>query len=168
MNLVASRAGVIAIVLALGLCPAIAADPIGTWLTAEGESRIGIAPCEDALCGTILQLRDPIDPRTGRAKTDRNNPDPTRRDQPMLGLQILLPMRPGAKPQTWEGNIYNALNGNIYHGRITLVEANTLKVEGCVLGGLICGSSTWTRVADAPSAKPTPTAKPAPPAPRRP
>ena len=34
---------------------ALAADPSGTWLTQGGNSRIKIADCGGALCGTIIQ-----------------------------------------------------------------------------------------------------------------
>ena len=31
-----------------------------------------------------------------------------------------------------------------------MVNDNTLRVEGCVMGGIFCGGQRWTRVASAP------------------
>ena len=40
---------------------AFAADPNGTWLTEPGTSRIHIASCGGALCGSIVWLKEPND-----------------------------------------------------------------------------------------------------------
>jgi uncharacterized protein (DUF2147 family) len=45
----------------------------------------------------------------------------------------------------WTGQIYNAKDGKTYSGSMTVQGASALKLEGCVLGGLICRSETWTR-----------------------
>ena len=36
-----------------------AADPAGVWLTQGGNSRIRVADCGGALCGTIIWLKEP-------------------------------------------------------------------------------------------------------------
>ena len=65
------RAGLIAMLV--GLSGAAAADPLGTWQTENGRSRIRIAACPEGLCGTIVWLKEPNDPETGKPKTDKNN-----------------------------------------------------------------------------------------------
>jgi uncharacterized protein (DUF2147 family) len=60
------RASLIAAVLAGGVNAA--ADPVGTWQTENGRSRVKIVPCGDALCGTIVWLKDPNDPETGKPR----------------------------------------------------------------------------------------------------
>src|SRR5687767_16019665 len=42
-----------ALLMVTGTGTALAADPMGTWLTQGGNSRIRIADCGGALCGTI-------------------------------------------------------------------------------------------------------------------
>jgi len=32
-----------------------------------------------------------------------------------------------------------------YSGNLILQDANTIKLEGCAMGGLICKAVTWTR-----------------------
>ena len=53
-----------ALLVLAGCCGgALAADPSGTWLTQGGNSRVRIADCGGALCGTIVWLNIyPLDP----------------------------------------------------------------------------------------------------------
>src|SRR5262249_31748974 len=124
--------------------PTLAADPLGNWHTQSGEATVRIANCGAELCGTIVALKEPNDPATGRPKTDKNNPDAAKRSRPMIGVQIVLGMKP-AGANKWNGQVYNAEDGKTYSGSITLQSATSLKLEGCALGGIICKSQTWTR-----------------------
>jgi uncharacterized protein (DUF2147 family) len=131
----------LALILAMA-APANAADPKGLWLTAEGDAKIRIVDCGGALCGTIAWLKQEFDTDTGKPPLDKQNPDASKRKRPLLGIMILLGMRPNG-PDKWSGSIYNADDGNIYQGNIAPVGATTLKVEGCALG--TCQAETWTR-----------------------
>jgi len=124
--------------------PASAGDPRGNWTTDDGKAKVAIVSCGGALCGNIVALSEPNDPATGKPKTDRNNPDAARRTRPMLGVQIVIDMKPDSADK-WKGQVYNAEDGKTYSGSITLVDAKTLTLQGCALGGLICKSRTWAR-----------------------
>ena len=45
----------------------------------------------------------------------------------------------------WEGQVYNAKDGQIYSSTIKPVGTDQLEIQGCVLG-FLCGGETWTRV----------------------
>ena len=124
--------------------PALAADPTGTWLTQTGGSRIRIADCGGALCGTIIWLKEPNDPDTGKPKTDKNNSDAAKRARPLLGVQIVLGMKP-AGADKWTGQVYNAEDGKTYSGNLTFTGGDSLQLQGCALGGLVCEAQTWTK-----------------------
>src|SRR6476659_4027300 len=79
-----------------GAQAAFAADSSGTWLTETGTSRVRIANCGGALCGTITWLKVPNDPDTGKPKTDKNNADESKRSRPLIGVAIVLCMKPCA------------------------------------------------------------------------
>ena len=128
--------GIALVLLALAGGPALAQAPTGEWLVANGKARIRIGPCGGALCGTISWLQAPAN--------DENNPDPAKRNRSLVGTQILLGMKP-AGPNRWEGEIYNAENGKIYTGSISITGPDVLRIEGCVLAGLLCGGENWTR-----------------------
>jgi uncharacterized protein (DUF2147 family) len=141
-----SRTAAIALLLAaIGFDAASAADPHGTWLTEGGKSRIKIADCGAALCGAIVWVKEPNDPDTGKPKTDKQNPDAAKRTRPLIGVTIVINMKPSGADK-WVGEVYNAEDGKTYSGNITMQSADALKLEGCALGGLICKGQVWTRV----------------------
>jgi uncharacterized protein (DUF2147 family) len=144
------KAWFLAAVLALVGGPALAADPAGNWLVKDQTAIIRIAPCADAFCGTIAWTSQP--------GLDENNPDPTKRDRPIVGTQILLGMKPagggtggtggasgtsGTGGNRWDGEIYNPENGKTYSGHIILLSPDLLRIEGCLL--IFCGGENWTR-----------------------
>jgi uncharacterized protein (DUF2147 family) len=134
-----------AIICLAAVTPACAADPHGNWLTENGRATVAIVDCGAALCGKIVALKEPIDPATGKPKTDSNNSDAAKRTRPLIGVQIVIDMKPDSAAGRWLGQVYNAEDGKTYKGSITLVDAKTLNLQGCALGGLICKTQTWTR-----------------------
>ena len=78
----------------MAIAPALAADAMGTWYTADKDSQVRITNCGGALCGALVWLKEPNDPATGRPKTDKNNADASKRNRPLLGVQIVFGMRP--------------------------------------------------------------------------
>lgn len=110
-------------------------SPVGDWLTENGEGRIRIQECGANLCGYIATVKDPNE-------KDSKNPDPTLRNRPMLGLPILIDMKP-TRANRWDGKIYNTRNGSTYTSHISLRNSGTLRVEGCLM--MFCGGQNWTR-----------------------
>jgi uncharacterized protein (DUF2147 family) len=121
-----------------------AADLTGTWLTEEGKATVRMADCGGALCGTIVALKEPNDPQTGKPKVDKNNVDAGKRGRPLVGVQIVTGLKADGANK-WSGQIYNPEDGKTYNVSMTLPSPNTVKVQGCILGGVICKTNTWTR-----------------------
>jgi uncharacterized protein (DUF2147 family) len=117
-----------------------APSPIGMWVAENGEGRVQIDSCGQALCGVVAAAYPDA--------TDVRNPDPKKRNRPLLGVPVLIDMKPTGK-ERWAGQVYSAKSGYTYAATITLKSADVLRVEGCVLGGLFCSGQTWTRVSDA-------------------
>lgn len=138
-----------AVTLALLCCPladaALAGDPAGTWLTESGKARVRVGDCGGAICGTIVWLKEPND-ENGKAKTDIRNADASKRSRPIIGTPIVLGMKPSGTPDKWTGQLYNAEDGKTYSGSLTLTGPGSIKLEGCVMGGLVCKAQRWTRV----------------------
>jgi uncharacterized protein (DUF2147 family) len=129
------------IVLASGfscLNPALAADPTGDWRVADGVANIRVAQCNGSMWGAVSWEKTP----GGR---DENNPDVSKKNRPTLGMAILIDMKKKAGADQWEGQVYNAKDGQLYSSSITPVGADQLEIKGCVLG-FLCGGETWTRV----------------------
>jgi uncharacterized protein (DUF2147 family) len=124
--------------------PAFAADPLGTWYTGDKDSQVRITNCGGALCGNLVWLKEPNDPATGRPKTDKNNADASKQSRSLIGVPIVLGMKPSGTPNQWSGSVYNASDGKTYSGSFTMIDANTAELKGCVLS-VLCKSQTWTR-----------------------
>jgi hypothetical protein len=77
---------------------------------------------------------------------DKNNPDASKQSRPTLGMPILIDMRKKPGVDQWEGQVYNAKDGQFYSSTITPHGPDQLEIQGCVLG-FLCGGETWTRVA---------------------
>src|SRR5215218_1983759 len=77
---------------------------------------------------------------------DKNNPDVSKQNRPTLGMAILIDMKKKPGADQWEGQVYNAKDGQSYSSTIKPVGSDQLEIQGCVLG-FLCGGETWTRVA---------------------
>jgi uncharacterized protein (DUF2147 family) len=117
--------------------PAFAEEATGTWLSQSGETRIRIAPCGAALRGMVVRQKTP--------SKDANNPDPSKQNRPVVGIQMISGMKQAAAGE-YEGQLYNFQDGKTYTGKLKVAGPGSLSLSGCVMGGIICRSQTWTRV----------------------
>ena len=118
--------------LSIGFAGAAFADPLeGTWRTApddNGDSGlIEVAPCGDALCGTLIRAFD-----ASGAERESDN----------IGRHIISETRPRGEG-AYRGKIYSPDRDKTYSSRLRL-SGDTLSVSGCVFG--ICrDGGTWRR-----------------------
>ncbi len=142
---IAAAVVVAAIGLALmAIAPALAADPFGTWLTEDKKGKVHIVNCGGALCGNLVWIQEPQDPETNKPKLDKHNVDASKQGRPLLGIPIVLNMKPNGADK-WEGQVYNAEDGSTYSGSFVMTGANSAQLKGCIMGGLLCKAQTWTR-----------------------
>jgi uncharacterized protein (DUF2147 family) len=129
---------ILALSLVMLAVPASAqpADPSGTYLSETGETRVRIARCGGAYCGTIISIQ-------GEAK-DVNNPDPKLKGSNLVGIQMISNIQPTAEGFT--GQLYNYKDGKTYSGKMSFAGGKAMQLSGCVFGGLICRSQTWAKV----------------------
>jgi uncharacterized protein (DUF2147 family) len=121
----------------------LAGAPEGTWLSQDGGTKVRLSDCGGKLCGTVVWLNEPIDPATGKPKTDMHNPDPSKRARPLIGLRVANGLAPSG-PNQWSGRIYNADDGRTYQASFEVQGESVAKVQGCVLK-VLCKRHTWTR-----------------------
>ncbi|MCK1738119.1 DUF2147 domain-containing protein [Bradyrhizobium sp. 138] len=120
------------------LTPALAADPTGDWRVADGVANIRVAQCNGSMWGAVSWEKQP----GGR---DENNPDASKKNRPTLGMATLIDMKKKPGADQWEGQVYNAKDGQLYSATITPAGSDQLEIKGCVMG-FLCGGETWTRV----------------------
>src|ERR1700733_9020251 len=127
------------ILLAIGLEPALAAAPTGDWRVADSVAHIRRAECNGSMWGVVAWEKI-------SGGHDSNNPDVSKQSRPTLGMPILIDMKKKPDADQWEGQVYNAKDGQSYSSTIRPVGSDQLEIRGCVLG-FLCGGETWTRVA---------------------
>ena len=119
-------------------------DILGVWLTTDGKAHIEIFQCGEQYCGKIVWLSEPLE--DGQPKRDKENPDDTLRNRPILGL-VLMRDFTYEGDATWSGGtVYDPESGDEYRGKMTLQDAKTLDLRGYVLLPLFGRTETWTRV----------------------
>jgi uncharacterized protein (DUF2147 family) len=114
-----------------------AADAVGVWLNPENGSNVEFYRCGEGLCARILKVTD------GQAM-DTNNPDPAKRNRPIVGLLIMEGAKQSAE-NAWSGMLYNRENGKSYTGTVTVKSKDALSLSGCVMA-VLCKTQTWTRL----------------------
>lgn len=118
--------------------PATAAVPVtGKWVTPEKDSVISIAPCGGKLCGRIDRI---LKHKPGAPAVDENNPNPSLRSRPILGMAILTGFADAGKK--WAGSIYDPRAGKTYRSELVKLANGNLQVKGCV--GIFCQTMIWT------------------------
>ena len=124
---------------------------LGEWVTEEGKSHIVISECEVGLCGNIIWIKEltyPADDEKGMAgktRIDRENPNSTLQNRPLIGLQFLSGFKVKNSNIWEEGKIYDPENGETYKCKMTLVDPNTLNVRGYIGFTWIGRTTVWTR-----------------------
>ncbi|MCU0554774.1 MAG: DUF2147 domain-containing protein [Syntrophales bacterium] len=134
---------------------AYAASPdviVGKWLNGKQTAHVETYKSGGKYHGKIVWLKEPVYPAddkkgmAGKQKVDRENPDASKRSQPILGLGILRDFT-FVKDGLWEnGMIYDPENGKDYKCKMTLESPDILNVRGYIGISLIGRTDTWTRV----------------------
>ena len=101
----------------------------GRWINPAKSVIIDIAPCAEAMCGTVAWAN-------AQAQQD------SRKNAPhLIGTQLLTDLQ--AKGSVWEGRLFVPDRNLHVEAKIQPQSATELKVSGCEIG--ICKSQLWTR-----------------------
>jgi uncharacterized protein (DUF2147 family) len=117
---------------------------MGTWYNSTRESRIEIYKCGDKYCGKIVWLKEP-NYEDGKPKIDKNNPDATLQNRPIMGLALMKDFTYDAKNVWEDGQIYDPQSGKTYSCKMTLTSKDQLEVRGYVGISLLGRTDVWTR-----------------------
>ena len=120
---------------------------LGTWLTGSGKGKVNIYKNGDVFFGKIVWLKNPTY-EDGKQKVDKNNPDESKRNSPLMGLNMLKEFKYDKNNKWINGKIYDPENGKEYSCTITLREEKLMDVRGYIGISLIGRTDTWFRVAD--------------------
>lgn len=113
--------------------PTLAVSPIGVWQNPKGTIRVRTRPCGEFLCGNIIWA-------SPRAMADARDAGVAS----LIGTELLSDYRRtgGAR---WTGQVYVPDQGRRFYSTIEQKGPNSLRISGCILGGLLCKRQDWTR-----------------------
>ena len=125
-----------------------AQDLVGIWSTKDDQSKIEIYKCGEKYCGKVVDLKEKVYPedheRAGQPKVDLNNKKKERRNDPIIGLNLMKGFK--FKGKLWEGGtIYDPDNGKTYKCQIKLPDNDTLEVRGYIGIPALGRTEVWTR-----------------------
>ncbi len=127
----------------------IVRDITGLWLTAQKGSIVEFVKSGDQYIGRVAWSKTARD-KAGRPLKDVKNPDKAKRNDPLVGSDMITGLKYNPKTDTYEGGkIYQAQTGRSYNCKVTLnKEKNVMKIIGGV--GFISKTLTWTRTTGIP------------------
>lgn len=119
--------------LSSGAHAATAGTPIGLWQNPKGTILVRTHSCGPLLCGDIVWagLKAITDARDAGVTT-------------LVGTELLSNYRASGKGR-WTGQVYVPDQGRRFASTIELKTPNSLRISGCILGGLICKHQEWAR-----------------------
>jgi uncharacterized protein (DUF2147 family) len=108
------------------------ADPaLGTWKTEVDDgayAHVKMQECGSNICGTIA--------RTFKDGSEYRSEN--------IGKMLVRNMEPQGNGR-YKGRVWRPSNNKVYIGKMD-VTGNSLKLRGCVAGGLICAKQTWSKI----------------------
>jgi uncharacterized protein (DUF2147 family) len=107
----------------------------GTWLNPKGTITVKTGDCRGRLCGWVSWASFEALQDAKESGVDK-----------LVGTELLQDYQSNA-PGKWSGTVYIPDLGHRFNSRITQLNANRLKISGCMLGGFICKSQIWHKVA---------------------
>ncbi|MEO1207207.1 MAG: DUF2147 domain-containing protein [Pseudomonadota bacterium] len=140
----------------MALSPNVAAQPntaesaapeVGIWYDDTGKGAVEIAPCGSQFCGHIVWLSDP-NHENGQPLKDVYNPEPTRRNQPICGLQVLGKLTRQSDGSLDSGWVYDPKVGKAYNAEVRTVGNSQLAVRGYLSLKLLGKTLMWQRAPD--------------------
>ena len=128
------RSEIASVVTILCVAAPAAAEPIGTWVNPSHTVEVVTRDCGKALCGWVTWSTADAALDAAAAGTSH-----------LIGTEVLLNYLPAAAAN-WRERVLVPDMGRTFDSMISHVDANNIRVSGCVLYGLACRSEIWTRV----------------------
>ncbi len=121
------------------------ATVFGLWLKADQGWVVETSPCGAKLCGKLVGFRQTRS--ASYIATDRQNPDPAKRDRSLCGLAVIGDFARSTKADgEWNnGWVYDTDTGKSYSGEIQLSDPNKIELRGYVLDPLFGHTLTLVR-----------------------
>lgn len=106
----------------------------GHWKNAKGSVVVRLAPCGNAICGTVVEASEHA------RETARNGGTPN-----LIGTRILSGLRPDGDG-AFKGQAFDPKRNIRAPATVRLISHDAIEVRGCAIWGMMCKEQRWTRV----------------------
>ena len=139
MHAVRSVGLAVALILSTASAAADADAVTGLWLNADKTGYLEVYEKDGKYFGQVAGATD------GDVKDDTENPDPAKRDQSLLGKDVLTGFEYVGDGKYENGEAYNPESGKTYSANMRLQDADHLKIRGYIGFSLLGQTETLTR-----------------------
>jgi uncharacterized protein (DUF2147 family) len=122
---------------ALAPLPAAAApgdEIVGMWHNGRNTMHIEVRHCGPSVCGRVAWANAEALADARRGGTPN-----------LIGTEIFRDFRQDASG-VWRGRVFVPDLNSTFSGTITIIDSNTIKGTGCLLGRILCKSKVLTRM----------------------
>jgi uncharacterized protein (DUF2147 family) len=106
----------------------------GVWRNSKDSVRIRTYQCGAGICGQVVQASAKAQADAARGGTRQ-----------LIGTQVFREFR-AAGAGSYRGKVFVPDLNRTFSGTLKLGDDHRLLGKGCILGGLICKTTAWTRV----------------------
>jgi len=99
-------------------------DIFGDWVRDDGAARVRVATCGANVCATNTWIKDPAGQKE------------------KVGDRLVFTIKP--EDDAWAGSAYDPQRNLSFSAKLKASGSNMM-TTGCVVGGLVCRSTQWTR-----------------------
>lgn len=118
----------------LASAPASAQAIEGKWTNPKRTVVVQVARCGAAYCGTVVQASEKAKAKARKGGTAN-----------LVGTQILTGLKPLGDGR-FRGRAFVPKRNAHATATVRQLGDDSMQVQGCILGGLLCDNERWTRV----------------------
>ena len=107
---------------------------VGKWSNPQNSVHVQSHHCGTSMCGTVVWANDKAQADARRGGTEA-----------LVGLQLFRDFRKD-KTGSWRGKVFVPDINKTLSGSIKVIDTDTLKGSGCLVGRIGCKSQIWTRI----------------------
>jgi uncharacterized protein (DUF2147 family) len=129
-------------------------DITGYWLTANKGTIVQFYKDGDSYHGKAVWHRQAND-KNGKPLKDINNPDKSKRNNPLMGSLLVTNLKYNPKTKMYEGGkVYQPNTGRTFDCKVKLIrENNVMEITGTAGMSMISKTLTWSRTSGVPGQK---------------
>jgi uncharacterized protein (DUF2147 family) len=109
-------------------------SPNGLWRNPSGNVEVRIEDCGPKVCGRVASASEKA--RADAARGGHPN---------LIGMDLFEDFQ-RESADTFRGRVFVPDINRRFNGKLTIQDANTIRVRGCLTRNTGCRSQTWTRV----------------------